>query len=212
MLTCTVRSIAMHHMSRPFSHASVACRFRGSPTFQSRAMRCFFPGLRECARIDGMGRRTRFVGSSGEGGDGYGVGSGTDKSTVLEKHKGSVGHQQEEEQRLEQLKEKRSSGRFLWVAVKGGRRPMKIEVSDLHDVNDFVKRIKEEAAPRLDGVGLDNIQLFASQVVQDEEGGEPFRPWLPLEDISVGNTPMMLRCTCILKTTVPLALLQSEGT
>ena len=55
----------------------------------------------------------------------------------------------------------------IWVKVKGGRQPIRLPTTGLQDVHALIRMVKDEA--RLNGVRLDQLQLYQSEETTAEE-------------------------------------------
>ena len=55
----------------------------------------------------------------------------------------------------------------IWVKVKGGRQPIELSTANLRNVYALIRMVKDEA--RLDGVRLDQLQLYQSEETTAEE-------------------------------------------
>ena len=76
--------------------------------------------------------------------------------------------------------------KHLWVKVKGGVRPTKISITELHDVDDLLKAVKAEVHPELDSRGVNTLQLFQSEEAKDG-GSEALRADLRVAEIAGGE-------------------------
>ena len=55
----------------------------------------------------------------------------------------------------------------IWVKVKGGQRPIQLPTAGLQNVDALIRMVKDEA--RLNGVRLDQLQLYQSEETTAEE-------------------------------------------
>ena len=76
--------------------------------------------------------------------------------------------------------------KYLWVKVKGGVRAIKINFTELHDVDDLLKRVKKEVHPVLDAQGVNTLQLFQSEEAKND-GSEALRSDLRVAEIAGGE-------------------------
>ena len=76
--------------------------------------------------------------------------------------------------------------KHLWVKVKGGATPIKVNITGLHDVDDLRKAVKKEVKNKLGGVDSDDLQLFQSEGAKNG-GSEAFRPDLRVAEIAGGE-------------------------
>ena len=75
--------------------------------------------------------------------------------------------------------------KYLWVKVKGGVTPIKVNITVLHDVDDLRKAVKKEVHP-MDAQGVNMLQLFQSEEAKDG-GSEALRPGVSLADLNGGD-------------------------
>ena len=76
--------------------------------------------------------------------------------------------------------------KYLWVKVKGGVRPIKINFAELHDVDDLLQTVKKEEKQKLGSVDSGDLQLFQSEEAKDG-GSEALRPDLRVAEIAGGE-------------------------
>ena len=76
--------------------------------------------------------------------------------------------------------------KYLWVKVKGGVTPIKVNITGLHDVDDLRKAVKKEVKNKLGGVDSDDLQIFQSEEAKDG-GSEAVRPGVSLADLNGGD-------------------------
>ena len=76
--------------------------------------------------------------------------------------------------------------KYLWVKVKGGVTPIKVNITGLHDVDDLRKAVKKEVHPMLDAQGVNMLQLFQSEEAKDG-GSEALRRGVSLADLNGGD-------------------------
>ena len=76
--------------------------------------------------------------------------------------------------------------KYLWVKVKGGVRPIKINITELHDVDALLEAVKNKVKPDLNAISLQNLQLFESENAKDG-GSEALQPDLRVAEITGGE-------------------------
>mmetsp|Transcript_30210 Transcript_30210/g.71131 ORF Transcript_30210/g.71131 Transcript_30210/m.71131 type:complete len:419 (+) Transcript_30210:28-1284(+) len=76
--------------------------------------------------------------------------------------------------------------KYLWVKVKGGVRPIKINITELHDVDALLEAVKNKVKPDLNAISLQNLQLFESEKAKDG-GSEALQPDLRVAEITGGE-------------------------
>ena len=76
--------------------------------------------------------------------------------------------------------------KYLWVKVKGGVTPIKVNITGLHDVDDLRKAVKKEVHPMLDAQGVNMLQLFQSEEAKND-GSEALLSDLRVAEIAGGE-------------------------
>ena len=76
--------------------------------------------------------------------------------------------------------------KYLWVKVKGGGRPIKINFTELHDVDDLLETVKRKVEPDLNAISLQNLRLFHSEEAKND-GSEALLSDLRVAEIAGGE-------------------------
>ena len=76
--------------------------------------------------------------------------------------------------------------KYLWVKVKGGVRAIKINFTELHDVDDLLETVKRKVEPDLNAISLQNLRLFHSEGAKND-GSEALLSDLRVAEIAGGE-------------------------
>ena len=76
--------------------------------------------------------------------------------------------------------------KYLWVKVKGGVRPIKINFAELHDVDALLEAVKNKEKQKLGGVDSGDLQLFQSEEAKND-GSEALLSDLRVAEIAGGE-------------------------
>ena len=76
--------------------------------------------------------------------------------------------------------------KYLWVKVKGGGRPIKINFTELNDVDDLLETVKRKVEPDLNAISLQNLRLFHSEEAKND-GSEALLSDLRVAEIAGGE-------------------------
>ena len=70
----------------------------------------------------------------------------------------------------------------MWIQIEGSPGAIKLDTSELSNVDSLLKKVKEEVAPWLDKVPVDSLQLFL-----DRTATQAFEPDLLVSALPGGS-------------------------
>ena len=71
----------------------------------------------------------------------------------------------------------------MWIQIEGSPGAIKLDTSELSNVDSLLKKVKEEVAPRLDTVPVDSLQLFLNRIAT-----QAFEPDLLVSALPSGSS------------------------
>ena len=71
----------------------------------------------------------------------------------------------------------------MWIQIEGSPRALKLDTSELRNVDSLLKKVKEKVAPWLDKVPVNSLQLFL-----DRTATQAFEPDLLVSDLKGGSS------------------------
>ena len=97
-----------------------------------------------------------------------------------------------------------SSPRAVWIQIEGSPSPIRLNASELSNVDSLLNKVKEKVAPWLDRVPVDSLQLFPNRtatqafepdaIVSDLKGGSNAKEALCVKVVTLEQAVGMAHC------------------